>query len=218
VDAVEPLRQVFQDALEMGDREYAQYALAQRIYTRALSGVPLGDVQTEYGEFLGVFSHGIARESLNGLRPLYMPADLETIDSDVAALDALFVDEPMLSVHWRVIWMVTLCVLSRVGAQRSRLRAHGRDPAGRARRAARPHRPRSDALRGGRAACAAAGLPAPRGAREREADLLTRVRRDTEAAVARARARALCQRWGAVAKVQLMDAEGHASGPDVPDA
>ncbi len=278
VDAVEPLHQVFLDALEMGDREYAQYALGQRIYIRAFSGIPLGAVQAEYDEYLRVFAHGRARESVLGLRALYERNDAATIDRDLAALDAQFADQPLLSVHWRVIWMLTLCVLNRHAdalAQAERMRDApsmetiradrtflvGLSASAVARGAPRRRRDlerilassvqqlgawarhgpdfvhMADLLRAERAAlrgridlarslyATAARRAQQQGyvhhaaiACEREADLLTRVRRETEAGLARTRARTLYQRWGASTKVQLMDASGVASGPEAPDA
>jgi hypothetical protein len=126
VDAVEPLHRIFQEALEMGDREYAQYALSQRIYTHLLSGVSLDVVDTEYREYLGVFTHGIARESLGGLQPLHDPSfDDSRIDAELAALDVTFADEPLIGMHARLTWMLSLSVLNRPAdayAQSERLR------------------------------------------------------------------------------------------------
>jgi hypothetical protein len=109
IDAVEPLYRIHVEALEMGDREYASYARAQRTYVRALSGVPLDVANQDYMEFLSIFPDGRHARSLHLLNPLRLP-DAEA--EHAARVGTHQPRDPRLEgIHKCVAAMLTFCVL-----------------------------------------------------------------------------------------------------------
>jgi hypothetical protein len=109
IEAVEPLYRIHVEALEMGDREYASYARAQRTYVRALSGIPLDVADQDYMEFLSIFPDGRHARSLHLLHPLRFPeAEVE----HAARAGAHQPQDPRLEgIHKCVAAMLTFCVL-----------------------------------------------------------------------------------------------------------
>jgi hypothetical protein len=111
VRAVEPLSALRQTALELGDREYALYAAAERAYIWFQGGRPLNEVVREAEQLFAPTELGLF--GIEAVRVLQAPQEAGQVDAKLAAVEAQYRDSPLLGTHSRMAWMLALTVLGR---------------------------------------------------------------------------------------------------------
>jgi predicted ATPase len=114
VQCLEHLLQVRDAALELGDREFALYASADRTYGRLFSGVSLSSVLDELAVHVrSPLETSIPSLAIAAIRALETHCETTEIDRNFLALETHFNDTPQLGTHSRLVWVLVMCVLGR---------------------------------------------------------------------------------------------------------